>query len=61
MEVKLKRGVVRKLANKEQEEKKCNIAIKEIKWKGDKDIEKGKEWAQKLIKEKIRIDIQVIS
>jgi len=61
MEVKLKRGVVRKLANKEQEEKKCNIAIKKIKWKGDKDIEEGKEWAQKLIKEKIRIDIQVIS
>ncbi|KYM84360.1 hypothetical protein ALC53_05453 [Atta colombica] len=36
-----------------------NIAIKGINWKGNKDIEKGKEWAQKFIKEKI--DVEVIS
>jgi len=38
-------GAIRKLvADKEREERKCNIAIKGIIWK-DKDIEKGKKWA----------------
>ena len=55
-----KRGAVQKLvADKEREKRKCNIAIKGINWKGDKDIEKGKEWTQKFIKEKI--DVEVIS
>ena len=37
-------GAVRKLvADKEREERKCNIAIKRINCEGDKDIEKGKD------------------
>ena len=44
-------------ADKKREENKCNI--KGINWEGDKDIEKGKEWAQKFIKEKI--DVEVIN
>jgi len=60
-------GAVRKLMmDKEREKRKYNIAIKEINWKGDykkeiKDIEKGKEWTQKFIKEKIGVDIEIIS
>jgi len=46
-------GAVRKLADKEQKERKYNIAVKGINWQANKDIEKGKEGAQKYIKEKI--------
>ena len=44
---------MRKLADKKQKERKYNIAVKGINWQANKDTEKGKEGAQKYIKEKI--------
>ncbi|KYN09162.1 hypothetical protein ALC57_18744 [Trachymyrmex cornetzi] len=55
-------GAIRKLMReKEREKRKCNIVIKGFDWKGNKEIEKGKERAKKFIKEKLVVDTEVIS
>ncbi|KYN09549.1 hypothetical protein ALC57_18336 [Trachymyrmex cornetzi] len=55
-------GAIRKLmGEKEREERKCNIVIKGFNWEGNKETEKGRERAKEFIKEKIRVDTEVVS
>lgn len=37
------------------------VVIKGVAWEGDKDVKKGKIWAQKFLKEKLDVDCEIIN